>query len=115
MWGKTRQQAIERMKRCLRELEIEGIETTASFHEGLLTHEDFISGNFTTSFIEDKKDYFKGYYEGELSQLSMETVSSISAALRVLGDSLSGNQQQAGILESQWNAQSASDYFEGRQ
>ncbi|WP_425441409.1 acetyl-CoA carboxylase biotin carboxylase subunit [Sporomusa malonica] len=58
VWGKTRQEAIERMKRALAEFVIEGVYTTISFHQKLLEHEVFLSGDFNTSFLERHNDTF---------------------------------------------------------
>ncbi|MBY4604532.1 MULTISPECIES: acetyl-CoA carboxylase biotin carboxylase subunit [Bacillus] len=51
-YGKTRDEAISRMKRALSEFVIEGIETTIPFHLKLLEHETFVSGEFNTKFLE---------------------------------------------------------------
>ncbi|WP_019241321.1 MULTISPECIES: acetyl-CoA carboxylase biotin carboxylase subunit [Bacillus] len=51
--GKTRQEAIDRMKRALSEFVIEGIHTTIPFHLKLLQHESFVEGNFNTKFLEN--------------------------------------------------------------
>ncbi|MCG7316932.1 MULTISPECIES: acetyl-CoA carboxylase biotin carboxylase subunit [Brevibacillus] len=52
VWGKTREEAIERMKRALQEFMIEGVHTTIPFHLKLLEHEVFIGGQFDTKFLE---------------------------------------------------------------
>jgi acetyl-CoA carboxylase biotin carboxylase subunit len=51
--GRTRKQAIERMKRALDEFIIEGINTTIPFHRQLMDHPEYVSGNYTTKFMED--------------------------------------------------------------
>ncbi|MCY7827495.1 acetyl-CoA carboxylase biotin carboxylase subunit [Bacillus spizizenii] len=51
-YGKTRDEAIARMKRALSEFVIEGIETTIPFHLKLLEHETFVGGEFNTKFLE---------------------------------------------------------------
>ncbi|MDX8364285.1 acetyl-CoA carboxylase biotin carboxylase subunit [Cytobacillus sp. IB215665] len=51
-YGKTRDEAIDRMKRALKEFVIEGIHTTIPFHMNLLEHEKFVEGNFNTKFLE---------------------------------------------------------------
>ncbi|HQO88333.1 MAG TPA: acetyl-CoA carboxylase biotin carboxylase subunit [Chitinophagales bacterium] len=51
--GNTRIEAIDRMKRALRELKIDGIKTTIPFHLQLMDNADFRNGNFTTKFLED--------------------------------------------------------------
>jgi acetyl-CoA carboxylase biotin carboxylase subunit len=53
VWGKTREDAIARMKRALGEFSIEGIETTIPFHQRLLEHHTFIKGDFDIKFLED--------------------------------------------------------------
>ena len=51
--AQTREEAIHKMKRALDEFVIEGIKTTIPFHRQLMEHPDYISGNYTTKFMED--------------------------------------------------------------
>ena len=53
VWGETRDAAIERMKRALSELIIEGVPTSASLHRKIMNNIHFSRGKATTSFIED--------------------------------------------------------------
>jgi acetyl-CoA carboxylase, biotin carboxylase subunit len=50
--GKDRPEAIAKMKRALDEFIIEGVNTTIPFHKRVLNNPDFVSGNFTTLFVE---------------------------------------------------------------
>jgi acetyl-CoA carboxylase, biotin carboxylase subunit len=50
--ARTREEAINTMSRALSEYVIEGVKTTIPFHQQLMKNEDFISGNFTTKFLE---------------------------------------------------------------
>jgi acetyl-CoA carboxylase, biotin carboxylase subunit len=50
--AQTRGEAINTMSRALSEYVIEGVKTTIPFHLQLMKHPDFISGNFTTKFLE---------------------------------------------------------------
>ncbi|GAB4543418.1 MAG: acetyl-CoA carboxylase biotin carboxylase subunit [Thermodesulfovibrionia bacterium] len=50
--GMNREEAIIRMRRALREFIIEGIKTTIPFHQRVLSHPDFLSGNFNTHFLD---------------------------------------------------------------
>jgi acetyl-CoA carboxylase biotin carboxylase subunit len=50
-FGKDRQEAIQRMRRSLDESVIEGISTTVPFHQQVLAHERFLSGDIDTGFI----------------------------------------------------------------
>ena len=51
--AQSREEAINKMKRALDEFVIEGIKTTIPFHRELMEHPDYISGNYTTKFMDD--------------------------------------------------------------
>jgi acetyl-CoA carboxylase biotin carboxylase subunit len=51
--AQSREEAINKMKRALDEFVIEGIKTTIPFHRQLMDHPDYVSGNYTTKFMED--------------------------------------------------------------
>ncbi|HET7361671.1 MAG TPA: acetyl-CoA carboxylase biotin carboxylase subunit, partial [Salinimicrobium sp.] len=53
--AQTREEAINKMKRALDEFVIEGIKTTIPFHRQLMDEPDYVSGNYTTKFMEDFK------------------------------------------------------------
>ena len=50
-YGNTRAEAIEKMRRCLYEFVIEGVDTNIEFQEKILTNEKYLAGVFDTSFI----------------------------------------------------------------
>jgi acetyl-CoA carboxylase biotin carboxylase subunit len=54
VWAETREAAIARMQRALDEFIIEGITTTIPFHQRLLKHPGFVSGNTYTRFIQEE-------------------------------------------------------------
>jgi acetyl-CoA carboxylase biotin carboxylase subunit len=49
--AQTREECIKKMQRALDEFVVEGIKTTVPFHKALLKNEDFRSGKFDTSFL----------------------------------------------------------------
>jgi acetyl-CoA carboxylase biotin carboxylase subunit len=51
--AQTREEAIKKMSRALEEFVIEGIKTTIPFHRQLMMNEQYLSGNYTTKFMED--------------------------------------------------------------
>lgn len=55
VWAPTRREAIARMQRVLSELEVEGVKTTASFHQKVLENPRFRSGQFNTKLINEIK------------------------------------------------------------
>ena len=54
-WGKTRNDAILRMKRAINETRIDGIVTNLPFHRIVLEDDEFNSGQYTTDFIEKQQ------------------------------------------------------------
>jgi acetyl-CoA carboxylase biotin carboxylase subunit len=51
--AQTRTEAIQTMRRALDEFVIEGVKTTIPFHRQLMDDPKYISGNYTTKFMED--------------------------------------------------------------
>jgi pyruvate carboxylase subunit A len=54
-YGRNREDAINRMKRALREYIILGVRTTIPFHKAILRNPNFISGDLNTHFIDQHK------------------------------------------------------------
>ncbi|MCK5374771.1 MAG: acetyl-CoA carboxylase biotin carboxylase subunit [Alphaproteobacteria bacterium] len=52
--GRDRQECIERLKRAIRETVIEGIKTTLPLQEWILSQPEFISGDYTIHWLEQK-------------------------------------------------------------
>jgi acetyl-CoA carboxylase biotin carboxylase subunit len=51
-YGKTRDEAIARMKRALREFVITGIKTTIPLHQRILEDPEFVAGDYTIHWLE---------------------------------------------------------------
>ncbi|TWU02464.1 acetyl-CoA carboxylase biotin carboxylase subunit [Stieleria varia] len=49
---KTRDEAIATMRRALKEIRSTGVTTTASFHDQVLQHPEFVAGTHDTKFVE---------------------------------------------------------------
>jgi acetyl-CoA/propionyl-CoA carboxylase, biotin carboxylase, biotin carboxyl carrier protein len=56
-WGPDRDAARRRMLRALAETRIEGIATTMPAHVAILEHPDFIAGEHSTKWVEEKLDF----------------------------------------------------------
>jgi acetyl-CoA carboxylase biotin carboxylase subunit len=54
--GETRQLAVNRMYRALSEYMIRGVKTTIPFSRAVMMDKGYISGNYTTKFVEDFLD-----------------------------------------------------------
>lgn len=79
----TRALAIERMKRALRELVIEGVETSRGFHLRLLEHPDVVSGDLTIQWL-----------EAHLEELTSQTASDETITLAAIAAALAAEQDR---------------------
>ena len=64
-WGRNRQEALNRMRRALREFKIVGVNTNIPFHLHVMEDIDFITGRLDTSFVERRFDARPGQRMGE--------------------------------------------------
>ncbi len=55
-WGRTREEAVRRMRRALDEYDVAGVPTTIPFCRFVMTHEAFRRGDLSTHFVEDHFD-----------------------------------------------------------
>jgi acetyl-CoA carboxylase, biotin carboxylase subunit len=72
-WGQTRDEAIGRMKRALEEYKVMGIKTTIPFYQRVMRNIRFLSGNITTSFIDEifaDQELFREHPMEELAVLA---------------------------------------------
>jgi len=51
-YGRTRQDAIDKMKLALDEFVIEGVKTTIPFHQAMMNNPDFVNGKIDTKYLE---------------------------------------------------------------
>ncbi len=65
VWAEDRPAAIQRMRRALGEFQIQGIKTTIPFCIRVLDHPDFLTGSYTTRFVEN-------YWEELQQQATMD-------------------------------------------
>ena len=71
VWGGSRKEAINRLRRALYEYIIIGIKTNIPFHEAVVNNEHFFDGDLSTDFIEEygiQKDVEK-ILESDISKL----------------------------------------------
>lgn len=52
-WGKSRQEAIDRMNRALIEFTLTGVKSNIVLHKSILKNKKFLSGEYTTQFCEN--------------------------------------------------------------
>ncbi|MEO6682766.1 MAG: biotin carboxylase, partial [Ginsengibacter sp.] len=73
-YGKNREEAINTMLQAIDEYIIEGVSTTLPFGHFVLTHPSFLSGNFSTGFVET-------YYSKDIVENLREKESKLAARL----------------------------------
>ncbi|MFK7984459.1 MAG: acetyl/propionyl/methylcrotonyl-CoA carboxylase subunit alpha [Sandaracinaceae bacterium] len=56
VFARTREEAVQRMRRALSEYVVAGIATNLPFHLALMQHPDFIAGDYDTGFIGRNED-----------------------------------------------------------
>jgi acetyl/propionyl-CoA carboxylase alpha subunit len=54
VWGETRAEAIQRMRRALDEYKLVGVRSNISIHQRLMESPRFMGGQFDTRFIEER-------------------------------------------------------------
>ena len=59
IWGRDRQETIERGKRALYEYIIVGVRTNIPFLKAVVSNPSFIKGEMTTHFIEEERELFQ--------------------------------------------------------
>jgi acetyl-CoA carboxylase biotin carboxylase subunit len=108
-WGRSREEAIQRMRRALREFVIVGVETNIPFHLQMLEDARFLAGDVSTSFLE------KEFSLAPRSDGTSEEVALLATAL------LTHLKRQAAPLpatpagdHSPWRSAGRAAAFEGR-
>ena len=101
VWGRNRQQAMDRLSRALTELRIEGIRTTAPLFVALLKDVDFVAGNLDIGMLDRK------LAAGELApeqHSEFEDLAVIAASLEHVANQarVSGSPAKQGGLRGQW-------------
>jgi acetyl-CoA carboxylase biotin carboxylase subunit len=86
----TRELAIARMERALRELVIDGVETSREFHLRVMADADYRSGNVTIQWLEQKLPELLG------QQPPAETIRAAAIAAALLAERDRGGRSNAG-------------------
>lgn len=76
VWGRDREEAIQRMTRALGEYQVRGIKTTLPFHQRVMLHPDFVAGSIHTHFVETRFTKEETTHGGRHEQIAI-----IAAAL----------------------------------
>ena len=72
--GRTRNDAINRMKRALSEYIILGVKTTIPFHKAILRNESFLAGDLHTHFVDEHKKWI----DDEMEKVILEDLDRVN-------------------------------------
>ncbi|MFH1131984.1 MAG: acetyl-CoA carboxylase biotin carboxylase subunit, partial [Pseudomonadota bacterium] len=97
VWARDRNDAVARMKRALSEYRVVGIQTNLLFHELVLEHPAFVSGEYDTGFIAAHKEQLTP------PKTTPDILTIAAAAI----DNLRHSSRQAEIISSEANGISA--------
>lgn len=82
VWGNTRQAAIIRLQRVLKEFALTGIKSNIVLHKTIIDHPKFLDGSYTTQFVENDL----GARRGNLFKTVNDKVYLIAAAIAAYND-----------------------------
>jgi len=100
VWGRTRDEAIDRLKRALAEYEVSGITTTLSFFREVVTDEEFVSGRLDTGFI-TRFNERRASQDVETNQVESD-LATIAAALSYALQRQQTAAVQTSVVKSRW-------------
>jgi acetyl-CoA carboxylase, biotin carboxylase subunit len=108
-YGSTREEALERMRRALREYHVGGIKTTIPFFREVMDDEEFISGQLDTGFI----PRFQERRNQESLPEMLSDLAMIAATIAASGAER-GSAQRAAESEGRWAAAARTAQFKNR-
>jgi acetyl-CoA carboxylase biotin carboxylase subunit len=92
VWGKTRDEAIARMRRALHEYKITGVKTSIKMLERVMNNSNFIEGNYDTHFIEKNEEQL--FTSGSIEDISdMVIIAAFIDYLDKIGSTESNNKE----------------------
>jgi len=107
-WGRTRDEAIQRMLRALSEYRVYGIKTTIPFFKRILLHSKFRAGDYNTHFISGLEKETDG------SGPEDKEIALIAAGVKVLSERKSGTVSLPQRRRSSWKFQGRLQNFSNR-
>jgi acetyl-CoA carboxylase biotin carboxylase subunit len=71
VWAPTRREAIERAKRALSEYVVKGITTNVRYLKGIVSHPEFVAGDYDTSFLTREHETLQGKEDPQLTEAAL--------------------------------------------
>ncbi len=105
VWGRTRDEAIERMRRALYEYKITGVKTTIRFLERIMETPDFRKGEYNTHFIEKNAEFLVSNGSIDRKNEDMAIIATFAQYLSNLDNSKKVNAVTPVKKETNWKGQ----------
>lgn len=102
VFGKDRNDVIKKSMQVMRSSHIEGIKTTIPFFKAVLQNQDFIKGEFTTSFVAGMERYFH-QEEDEEKAAAMIALQCYLDDRRKIEEGALGSEQADAWVSRMWN------------
>jgi pyruvate carboxylase subunit A len=81
--GNTWDETVRRMHRSLSEYVIRGVKTTIPYYKKVMEDPKFISGNFTTSYVEEQAEKLLYKHEKDPNDMAIAIAAAIVAHSKV--------------------------------
>ncbi len=109
-WGRTRAEAIDRLRRALDEYTVEGIKTTLPFFRAIVRDEEFIAGRLDTGFIPRFNERQAKALEQEAEESAEATEQQDAALIAAALDYLHAQKKQQASSHHQSNTEGQSHW-----
>jgi acetyl-CoA carboxylase biotin carboxylase subunit len=103
VWGRTRDQAIQRMLRALDEYSLDGIKTTLGFYRQVFAAEPYRNAELHTGFIEEFLE--RHAPPPAAADIELETVAALVAALHAIKEDGAARNGAAPPARTRWLAE----------
>jgi len=101
-WGRTRTEAIDRMRRALDEYAVGGIKTTLPFFRQIVRDEEFIAGHLDTGFIPRFNERSGKRADAMRASILHRDLAIISAAVAYAKNQRPASNNHAAEKQSKW-------------
>lgn len=114
VWGRTRLEAIERLRRALDEYQVSGITTTLPFFRDVVRDQEFIEGRLDTGFISRFNERQSAAKVNEPLEEEVD-IAIIAAALKFVKQQKLKSSEQVSVDSNRWKLSGRVAALQGRQ
>jgi pyruvate carboxylase subunit A len=79
VWSLTWEEALDRGVRALNDMRLQGVKTTAPYYQQILQNDDFRSGEFNTSFVDNHPELMQYSEKTRPEEIAIAIAAAIAA------------------------------------